>query len=174
MNLIDYILVLPILWGGFRGFKNGLISEGGTVLALILGIWISVRFSGSAGLYISQYFDVGEQYREVLAFTLLFVCVVILSFVCTRLLSHFFKTIHLQWLDTLLGIVFGATKFLIVIAFMCFVLHTLIQRYSTQPIETVENSLFFNPLAHSAQGLLEGNIVLPLPEQNVLQEIKSN
>lgn len=164
MNVIDYILIVPVLWGGFRGFKNGLISEGGTVLALVLGIWISVRFSDTFGEYMSQFFDVSEQYREVLAFTLLFLGVVILCFIITRLLVRFFEAIKLKWLDTLLGVLFGAFKYVIVLAFLCFLLHTLITRYSNKPIETTELSLFFKPMAHSAESLLEGNMVVPIPQ----------
>ncbi|HPM13507.1 MAG TPA: CvpA family protein [Bacteroidales bacterium] len=164
MNYIDYILLVPILWGGFRGFKNGLISEGGTVLALVLGIWISIRFSNSFGEYISQYFTLSEQYREVVAFTILFIGVIIICFLITRLLVRFFKAIKLQWLDTLLGILFGALKYVIVLAFVCFVIHTLTIRYASKPIESTQQSLLFKPLAHSAESLLEGSIVLPIPQ----------
>lgn len=161
INIIDIILLIPILWGGFKGFKNGLISEGGTVLALILGIWASIKFSTAGGTYVQSLFGFSDQYKEIVAFSIIFILVVILSFFITKLIHNFFKAIKLEWLNKILGIVFGAGKYLVIISFLFFITQTLIQKYHQKPVGVFENSLSFKPLANMAHSILDGNIRLP-------------
>ena len=46
MNYIDIILLLPLLYGAYRGFSRGLIIEVATLLGLLLGVYIAIKFSG--------------------------------------------------------------------------------------------------------------------------------
>ena len=161
VHIIDIIVLIPILWGAFKGYKNGIISEGGTILALILGIWASVRFSSFGGNYIQKLFGASDQYKEIIAFSLIFIIVVILSFYITKLIHNLFKAIKLEWLNKLLGVAFGATKYLLILSFLFFITETLSQKYYKKPIPVFENSLFFKPLSSFAHSVLEGNICLP-------------
>lgn len=164
MNVIDIIVLVALIWGGYKGFFNGLISEGGTVLALILGIWASVSFSKSGGEFLAKQMSVGPQYQEIFAFAIIFLLVVIVCFFVTKLLVKFFEAIKLAWLDKLLGILFGACKYLIILAFLFFLIQVIVQRVYYKPVETFDKSMFFNPLTNSAQSLLEGSIIIPIPE----------
>ncbi len=165
MNYLDFAIIIPVLWGMFKGFKNGLISEMGAVISLILGIWLAFKFSIQAGEFIASKTSITPQYQEVVAFSLIFLIVVVLCFLVTRLLKNFFKAISLAWLDKLLGIVFGAGKWVIIIAFAFFFVQTLIARYYTEPVELLETSLFFKPLANAAQSVIDGTVQLPTMEQ---------
>jgi membrane protein required for colicin V production len=160
-NFIDIFVLIPLLWGAFKGFKNGFISEGGTVIAIIIGIWASVKFAVAGGNFVAKYLFIGPQYQEIVAFSLIFLLVVILSFFVTKLIANFFKSISLEWLDKLLGILFGAAKYMIIIAFFFFLIDTIVQKYSTKKVESFEKSLFFKPLSHAAKALLDGNIKIP-------------
>ncbi|MFW5851884.1 MAG: CvpA family protein [Bacteroidota bacterium] len=169
INIIDIIVLIPFLWGAFKGFKNGFISEGGTVAALILGIWAAVRFSEQGGAIIQEYFSVSVQYKEIIAFASIFLIVVIISFFITKLLHNLFKAISLEWLNKLLGVVFGAGKYLIILAFLFFLIETMTIKYYAEPIAVLDESLFFKPMAEFAEMLLEGNITLPdihIPSSN--------
>ena len=161
INFIDILVLIPVLWGGFKGFKNGLISEGGTFFALILGVWASVSFSPQGGAFVQNSFGISDQYKEIVAFSIIFLVVVIISFFITKLLTNFFKAISLEWLNKLLGIVFGAGKYLLIISFLFFVIQTLANKYYQKPVPAFESSLCFKPLSNMAGSVLEGNIVLP-------------
>lgn len=161
INYIDILVLIPVLWGGFKGFKNGLISEGGTFFALILGIWAAMSFSAQGGDFVQNTFGISNEYKEIVAFSMIFLIVVILSFIITRLLTSFIKAISLAWLNKLLGVMFGAGKFLIMISFLFFVIKTITHTYYKKPVATFESSLCFNPLSNMAAYILEGNIALP-------------
>lgn len=165
MNYLDFIVIIPVLWGMFKGFKNGLISEVGAVVSLIFGIWLAIMFSAQAGEFIAEKTSITPQYQGIVAFSLIFFVVVVLCFIITHVLKSFFKAIRLAWLDKLLGIVFGAAKWVIIIAFLFFFTNTLIVRYYNEPIEVLETSLFFKPLVAAAHHVLENGVCLPSAEE---------
>ena len=45
LTSLDILLLVPLLWAVFKGFKNGFIKEVFSLLALILGIFITYKFS---------------------------------------------------------------------------------------------------------------------------------
>ncbi|MBE0674501.1 MAG: CvpA family protein, partial [Bacteroidales bacterium] len=62
MNLIDFFIIAILVFALVRGFIKGLIIEVASVLALILGIWGAIRFSGFVGQRLTDYFDLTTQY----------------------------------------------------------------------------------------------------------------
>lgn len=171
MNFLDIIVIIPVLWGAFKGFKNGLISEGGTIVALVLGIWASLHFSDSVAGLVAEYTSVSPQYQQVVAFGVVFIFVLIACFIVTRVILRFCKAIKILWLDKLLGIVFGMSKYLIILAFIFYLANTLIQSYATKPIETVETSVFFKPLAETAESVVSGKIQTPHIDKNDIFDV---
>lgn len=57
MNYIDIILLLPLLYGAYRGFSRGLIIEVATLLGLLLGVYIAIKFSGYTGGLSAGFFE---------------------------------------------------------------------------------------------------------------------
>jgi len=161
MNFLDILVIIPALWGAFKGFKNGLISEGSSIAALILGIWAAVSCSDVLGSYIQEYTSISPQYQQITAFAGTFILVIIACYVVTRVILAFAKVIKIAWLDKVLGIIFGMSKFLIVIAILFFLANSLIERYAKKPIEIIETSIFFKPLAHCAEYVIGGEFHIP-------------
>ncbi|MBP5583876.1 MAG: CvpA family protein [Bacteroidales bacterium] len=173
MNFLDIIVIIPVLWGAFKGFKNGLISEGGTIVALVLGIWASLRFSESIAKYVADYTSVSSEYQQIVAFAVIFVFVLIACFIITRVILRFCKAIKILWLDKLLGVMFGMSKYLVILAFIFYLANTLIKSYATKPIEVVETSLLFKPLAETAETVVSGQLPTPhIDTMNVLDTVK--
>ena len=54
MNYIDIFLLVPLLWGAFKGFKKGLIIEVVSLIALGLGIWGGVHFSDFSTTFLAD------------------------------------------------------------------------------------------------------------------------
>lgn len=166
MNFLDVIVIIPVLWGAFKGFKNGLISEVGTIVALILGIWAAVNLSDYLATYIQEYTSISTGYQQIAAFAATFILVIVACFCVTKIIVRFFKAIKILWLDKLCGIVFGMSKYLIVIAFLFYLANSLIESYATKPIEVVETSVLFKPMAKTAESFVSGKIKVPHVEKN--------
>ena len=67
MVLLDYIVLIPLCWFAFMGFKRGLIYELTSILALVLGVWASYRFSDTVALLLPNI-----PFAKQIAFTLTF------------------------------------------------------------------------------------------------------
>jgi membrane protein required for colicin V production len=44
LNLLDIIILIPLLLFAYNGYKKGLIIEIATLIALVLGIYASIHF----------------------------------------------------------------------------------------------------------------------------------
>lgn len=175
MNFLDIIVIIPVIWGAFKGFKNGLISEAGSIASLILGIWAALTLSDTLAPYVEKYSSVSEGYQQITAFAVTFVLVLILCYIITRVIISFCKAIKILWLDKLLGVIFGMSKYLIILSFIFYLANTLIKSYATKPIEVVETSLLFKPMAETAESFAAGKITIPTIERpSFFDPIKQN
>lgn len=150
MNVIDIIILIILAWGAFRGFTQGFILQVVTFIALIVGIWASIRFSDVMAGFLTKNLDITGKYLPVLSFILIFILVIIIAHLIGMLLTRIFELTALGGLNRLGGIAFGMLK----MAFIASVLLTLqnrmkekIQVISENQIET---SLLYKPVASIA------------------------
>ena len=52
INLLDIILLIPLLWFGYNGYKKGLIIEIASLAAFILGLYFAFYFSDFTAEYL--------------------------------------------------------------------------------------------------------------------------
>ena len=45
MNFLDIIIAIPLVYGAYKGFRNGFIMEIFTILALFVGLYAAFTFS---------------------------------------------------------------------------------------------------------------------------------
>jgi len=120
MNAIDIIIIIPLIWFGFKGFRNRLIKEAGSLAALILGIWGAMKLSVYTEQYVDSYTSASAQYIPVIAFAVTFLAIIIGVFLISGLLDRFVNTINLDWLNKLGGVVFGALKIAFILSGIIF------------------------------------------------------
>ena len=108
MNYIDIILIVPILWGGFVGFKKGLIIEVISLLALGFGIWGGIHLSDHIGALLKDNID--SEYLSIVAFALTFIIIVIAIYVIGKMLEKLINLVQLKLINKIAGVIFGVTK----------------------------------------------------------------
>ena len=79
MVILDVILGLLLLYGLFKGLKNGLLIELASLIALIAGLYGAIHFSYIAGEYLSKNMDWSESAINTIAFILTFIIIIILA-----------------------------------------------------------------------------------------------
>lgn len=74
MNILDLILVLPILWGVYNGYRKGLFIEIIGVAAFIVALVIGFKFLGIGMNYISPYIGerLANRFLPYLSFSVIF------------------------------------------------------------------------------------------------------
>lgn len=121
MLTVDTVIVLILLWGAWRGWKAGLIKEAFSTCGLIVGLIVAVLFYKVLGEYFSPALGSGSlaSYAGcVMAFVLIWVLVPIFAGIGANVLTKAVKNVFLGPLNSFLGMLLGALKFLILISFV--------------------------------------------------------
>lgn len=124
MNYIDAILAVPLLWFTYKGFNKGLIIELATLIALLLGIYVSAHFSDYTADFLRQNLDFHSQYMSIISFSLTFVGVVFLVMIFGKSLEKVINVLLLGFVNKLLGGLFGLIKVAFIISILLFIFTT--------------------------------------------------
>jgi len=145
MVIVDIILAVILLIFGYKGFKNGLIKELGSLIALIAGIFLAIRLSDLVGSMITENSGFSSEYMPIISFTLIFLTVVILVLIFSKILNKFVKVIKLQWLNKTAGVVFSVIKTLIILGGLLFTVCRFNERMNIFDNTVLQNSFFYKP-----------------------------
>ncbi len=135
--ILDIIILIPLLWAAFKGFQNGLIKEVCSLVALCGGIYLAYHLSD----WLSTKLDFTDS--KLVAFAIIFIAVVILTFVVGNLVGKVVKWALPGILDKIFGVLFGALKIWVI----CAITISFVKSIDTKNVfiseETVGNSRLF-------------------------------
>jgi len=163
MNYIDFIILAILGYGLIKGFINGLIIEVASVLALILGIWGAIRFSGYVGQRLTDYFDLTTQFLGLLSFVITFIIIVLAIHLMAKIIDKLLEAVALGIPVKILGAVFGAIKAALILSIMFVILNTVNSRKNFLPGEKLDESVLYNTISDFAPMLfpiIEGGDLL--------------
>jgi membrane protein required for colicin V production len=120
MNWIDILILVPLLWGAFNGFKKGLISQVLGTFGLIIGIWLGTQYPGLVEGFLKDF--VNEEYLKIISFVVIFLAVVIVTALLSKLLEKVINFIQLKMLNKLGGVIVGVAKILLFMLIFVFIL----------------------------------------------------
>lgn len=116
MSWLDLAFAIPLIWGVIRGLYKGLIMSVGSLVGLVLGIYVASIYSIEFSHFLNKWFVLSEDKGYFLSFLLLFIIVSLVSFFIASLLNKFVKLATLAWLNRLLGAIFGFLKYALIIS----------------------------------------------------------
>ncbi len=146
MNYLDAIIAIPLLWFTYKGFSKGLIIELATLIALLLGIYISAHFSDYTADFLRQKLDFHSEYMSIISFSLTFIGVVFLVMIFGKSLEKVINVLLLGFVNKILGGVFGLIKVSFVLSILIFILTTfqIEEKIIDQNIQ--DESLLYPPI----------------------------
>lgn len=156
MNAIDIVILIPILWGFWRGFMKGAIMEAATFVAFFLGIWGGIHLSDAMGKLIGHWMNSQSAYIPLVSFALVFVLILIAVFAVAKLVQRLVEGMALGVVNKILGGVFGTLKFLLLLSIFFFVIDSLERRIEFIPKKMKERSLLYKPVASIAPKIIPG------------------
>jgi membrane protein required for colicin V production len=150
MPYLDLIIAIPIAWGMFRGFRRGFIIEICTLMALILGVYGAATFGDSASDYLQKNYNTDAQLSLVMAFTILFIAIVIAVFLFGKALEGVIKIVALGLVNKLFGMLFGGLKFALIVSGLLFVFNGFPGTRSLMPSDWTKDSYLYGPVSAMA------------------------
>ena len=121
MNLIDSICLIILIYGSYKGFKNGIVSEVLSFFGILLGIYLSKTYYLSVDKYLVTVFDSTNQLVSLISVILIFTLTIILSKILSKVITKALNIMALGLLNKLIGSVFGLLKYLLILCIITFI-----------------------------------------------------
>ena len=168
MNYLDIILVIPLLWGLYKGFSKGLIIEAASLIALGLAVWGAIKFHDFLSTWMQNSLSWTSKYLPLLSFAFIFIGVLLVVFGIAKLIEKLVKAVSLGFINKLGGAIFGILKFGLLLSMIIFFLETINKSIPFIPQEIKNKSLLYNYVQKIAPlvipGLKESKLVSPIAE----------
>lgn len=148
--MLDLILLVPIAWLVFLGWKKGVIREAATLAGVVAGIWAAVHLSQLVATLLGL---TGES-AILIAFFITFVGALALTYLLGRGIERMVKNAHLSLANKLAGAALGMAKALCVLAVLINGVVLLDQNEELIPPQTKDKSLLYKPVYSTGNFLI--------------------
>jgi membrane protein required for colicin V production len=146
MGFLDIVLGLLLIYGLYKGLKNGLLVEIASIVALIAGIYGAIHFSYIAGDYLSQNMDWNERYINLTAFIITFIVIVLVVHLAGQFLTKIVDFAMLGLLNKLAGALFGMLKVAVILGALLVFFERANSSANLVKSKTLEESELYEPI----------------------------
>ena len=125
MTQVDNLILAVIAISSAFGVRRGFIKEIMSLLSWIAALLVSRVYSGSLASILENLID-NPSVRYVIAFSVLFVVIIMLGTLLNHFLSKLLVVTGLKTIDRLLGAVFGVARGTVIVLVFLFVLNVFV------------------------------------------------
>ncbi len=154
MGIIDIVLAALLVFGFYKGLKNGLFVELASLISFIVGIYIAIKFSYVVSGFLAKNVSWSPKTIQITAFVITLMIVIVIIHLLAKALTGFAGLAFLGWANSLAGGVFAAIKTALLIGIILSLFQKINVNYMLVSKETQENSLLFNPCVKTSEVLL--------------------
>lgn len=153
MTLLDIFIVVVLIIAAISGYMKGLIHQVTSLAALILGIFVAVKFTKLISPMVVQYIHLSENSAKISTFLVLFVIVLIGVHFAGKMLEKAFDDNELGNLNKLAGSVFAAIKWAFILSAIFVVLNLFNKSDKIISPSDAENSYLYKPISALAPAI---------------------
>ena len=146
MSIIDIVLGALLLFGLIRGAMKGLFVEIASLVALVLGVYGAIHFSGFATEFLESKVDWNEKTINIVAFAITFVIIVLAISLAGKALTKLADFAALGIINKLAGGVFGALKIGLILSVLLIVFNKLNNTLPFMEQKDLEESILYKPV----------------------------
>ena len=150
MDFLDIVLGCLLAISIFQGIKNGLFVELASLISLILGIYIAIKFSFLAKVMLTGLVNWNPKTIQIAAFIITFLIVVIGISIMAKVLTSVADFAQLGVINKLGGGFFRLLKTILVISIFLNLFEKINFNNTFAKKETLDNSLFYRPIQKTA------------------------
>ncbi|MCF8345958.1 MAG: CvpA family protein [Bacteroidales bacterium] len=153
MNVLDIIFAVPLLWALYRGFRKGLVYMVASLTALVLGVLGAMRFHGTTGSVLQEWFNINPDHLNMVSFAVTFILIVLVVHLAAFLVDKLIKAVALSFINRAAGMVFGLFTVAFVISIVLMPIDAANRKNGFISKETIEGSLLYTPLTKLAPAI---------------------
>lgn len=169
LNILDYILIGVLSFSVLISVIRGFVKEALSLASWILAIWIAITFVNPFAMVLEGIID-NLTIRMATAFISLFVCTLIIGALVNFMISQLVHKTGLSGTDRVLGIFFGLSRGLLVIA-----LFVMLANFTSVPqTKWWQSSLLiehFQTISDWLEGFMPDNFIQHSPTETKKQSV---
>ena len=165
MNILDLLIAVPLGWLIFKGYKKGLIYELASLVGVVFGSILAVRFAH----WFSELVGLHGENAYLIAFFVIFVIVIVLSLLAAKLVEKFVKLMHVGIFNNLAGALFGLLKGACIIGVLLYYVAVIDLNEKVLTKDAKEASLLYRPVERTGCKLA-GRMDLYIAQRKQLHE----
>jgi membrane protein required for colicin V production len=146
MSFVDIILGLLLLYGLYKGLKNGLFVEIASIVALIAGIFGAIHFSYIVGDYLSEHMQWDDRFIKLTSFIITFIVIVVAVHFAGKLLTKIADFAMLGLVNKIAGALFGALKVAIILGAILIFFERVNTSVGVVKSDFMQNSILYEPV----------------------------
>jgi membrane protein required for colicin V production len=150
MSFLDIILGALLAFAGFKGLKNGLFVELASLVSLVLGIYLAIKFSFFTKEIISGFVNWNPNTIQVIAFMITFLIVVVAVTFLGKFLTGIASFAFLGWANSIGGGFFRILKTVLILGIVFSIFEKINYNHILIKKETLDKSIFYNPVQKTA------------------------
>lgn len=151
MNFLDIVILVPLVYAAYKGFKHGFIIELFTLLAILVGIYVGIHFSDGVASWLKSSFGWDSVYLPVAAFTITFLGVGAMIYFGGKVLEKMIRVVNLSPLNKAAGVVFALIKTIYIVSVLLVMVESYDEKGNFFPQRTKAQSLLYNPVKNVSQ-----------------------
>ncbi|MTI41293.1 CvpA family protein [Fulvivirga lutimaris] len=152
MNTLDIIILAPLLFGAYRGFKKGFVLEIVAIVSFVLAIIGGFKLMHWGMDLIDQYFDISGELLPYISFIVIFIGIILLTNLVGKVFKKILDLTLLGTVDNLAGAVLSVIKWAFGISVLLWLSTSFGINFSE---EWVEGSVLYEPIVTFAPKLVE-------------------
>lgn len=123
LNATDYIIIVVVLMSTLISLTRGFFKEAISLVIWILGFWVAIKFHDACAAELTPYIA-NLSIRIIVSFSGLLLMVLIFGSIFNYLLSFIVTKSGLGGFDRLLGMIFGCTRGVLLVAVILLMIST--------------------------------------------------
>jgi|SRR5690606_4124433 len=146
MFVVDIIIAILLGYALYKGLQKGLVVAILSLFALIIGVYVSLKFSFYTRdiLFIDS--NLSEHTITLAAFFITFVIVLLVLFFLGKMLTKMISAIALGFLNRVGGAVFEGLKMVLIISIILNLFQKINFNHIIVSKEQLDSSLFYRPI----------------------------
>ena len=151
MNILDIIILICLIPAIIQGIRKGFIAQVISTISLIIGIWLSAKFTGLAEPWLGKFVNASGPALTITTFVLITIAVCVALYFLGKLLEKIIRLATLEWLNKLLGALFATAKCIIILAIAALLFESINAKSNLVSKEYIADSTLYGTLKGFAE-----------------------
>ncbi len=156
MKMLDLIILLPLIYGAYKGYKRGFIMSLFMLLAVIVGLYAAFHFTDVIVSYGKEHFEWSSKYISPITFLSLFLVVGAGVYFGGKVLESVIKLAKLSVLNSLAGAVLGLLQWIYFVGSLLLMLISFDQKEKIISKDTKQHSYVLPVITAVLHGSIPG------------------